>query len=903
MIKKQKVLQVWMHIPATFNRRLVLLNTPLHSYSVLFLKQLKIAKSLGVDAIVLPISWRVVAPHGPADIHNKDNWQNYRNAIELCISQGLNVIPEFNFGATGLNDAALLNLLPDWLWGTLVNDLSASDNTDKSSAESLKYINSYGQDSLAATSLWNDHLVLPYFESFLSSFAEHFSDITSSIPHINIGGGPEGELRYPFLGLYSDGSDFIQLPCFNPVAKADFKQFVEPVKEQNEDLYRELTNDNFFESQLKYLQQAVSEPENTKLENLAFSYFSDWYHQSLLNHGQRLLALADKVFKGEWQESKLGLRLGLRLPEIKNSIKIAGLVSGLSAQLFIEKEQQQKSWKKSLAKLTDGSWKNRTQLLLSGLGESTKQNHEPLLLAAADLNIPLITENSRGVKLNRQTEWDKLLNSVMKQKAFSGWCLRDLDLLTQEEDIGGARLRQFGRLKYAQGQYQSGNRKSFRVMAPLHLKVANQKQLLEEENWLGFEQELDQLREAGVTAISTDLWWGLIEGRQPGEFDWRYYDRLVEVLAQHDMHWVPILSFHQAGGNVNDDFNQTIPLWLWGKLLEHPEIESVRDLQYVSETGDPSMEYVSLWADPYVLPYYLNFVQAFRDHYRSQAYLIDEINISMGPAGELRYPSYNAHDWGDYPNRGTLQCYSPLAQKDWLLYLLDKFKTINTLNSVFGSQYKNFAEIIMPNADCLFENKKYIYSAWARELLIWYNLRLMQHGRKILEGVLDLLSDKEYVSVPVGIKIPGIHWEISDPKMPRVAEISAGLIAVHPNLNQKNSGEYVALLKGIIPEQFLSRVVVHFTCLEMINKDHEGYSRAEDLVNWMADAAYKLGVELMGENALAGELYGKQGWSQMERAMMRTPGYGGITLLRMQNFFDENKVPMKELKALVNRSI
>lgn len=898
MIKKQKVLQVWMHIPATFNRRLVLLNSPQHACSVLFLKQLKTAKSLGVDAIVLPINWRVVAPHGPVDIDNKENWQNYRNVIELCISQGLNVIPEFNFGATGLNDSALLNLLPDWLWGTLIKDLPTSE-----SAESLKYINSYGQDSLVATSLWNDHLVLPYFESFLSAFAEQFSDVACSVPHINIGGGPEGELRYPFLGLYSDGPDFIQLPCFNPAAKADFKEFVAPLKEQDESLYNVLTTDDFFDSQLDYLQKTLSDPKNKKTGELAFGYFSDWYHQSLLNHGQRLLSVADKVFQGQWQESKLGLRLGLRQPEIQSSIEMTGLVSGWSAPLIFDKKEQQKSWENSLSKLTNGPWKNRTQLLLSGLEESSKQNHEALLLAAADLDIPLMTENSRDVTLEHQTQWDKLLNHVMKQGAFSGWCLRDLDLLTEEDDIGCARLRQFGRLKFAQGQYQSGAHKSYRVMAPLHLKVANQKLLLEEENWLGFEEELDELREAGVTAISTDLWWGLIEGRQPGEFDWSYYDRLVEVLATHDMHWVPILSFHQAGGNVNDDFNQTIPLWLWGKLLEHSEIESVRDLQYVSETGDPSMEYVSLWADPYVLPYYLNFVEAFRDHYRHQADLIDEINVSMGPAGELRYPSYNAHDWGDYPNRGTLQCYSPLAQKDWLRYLANKFKTITALNSTFGSLYNSFDEIVMPEADALFENKKYIYSAWARELLIWYNLRLMQHGRTILESVLNLLTDKEYIKVPVGIKIPGIHWEISDPISPRVAEISAGLIAVHPNLSQKNSGEYVALLKGIIPEQFLSRVVVHFTCLEMINKDHEGYSRAEDLVNWMADAAHKLGVELMGENALAGELYGQQGWLQMERAMMRTPGYGGITLLRMQNFFDENKVPMKELKALVNRSI
>lgn len=238
----------------------------------------------------------------------------------------------------------------------------------------------------------------------------------------------------------------------------------------------------------------------------------------------------------------------------------------------------------------------------------------------------------------------------------------------------------------------------------------------------------------GVTAISTDLWWGLIEGRQAGQFDWSYYDRLVALLAQHDMQWVPILLFHQAGGNVNDDFMQTIPLWLWGKLLEaHPELASVRDLQYVSETGDASMEYVSLWADGYVIPYYQRFIAAFRDHYVPRASMLAEINVSLGPAGELRYPSYNSHDWGNYPNRGTLQCYSPLAEQDWRRYLKSRFASIQALNYAFGTRHAQFEAIPMPIADHLFENKEYVYSAWAREFLTWYHGALVAHGRRILE--------------------------------------------------------------------------------------------------------------------------------------------------------------------------
>ncbi len=887
-------------MPTNFTRRLGVLskdNNPWHSA---FLKQLALAKSLGIDAVIVPISWRVIEPYGPNCADLKSSWASYREVFNTCIDHGLKVIPEFHSAATGLKDNSQLNLLPDWLWGTLGGKLAGDD------AQSIKYIDSYGQDSFAAISLWQDEMFLPYFEQLLAGFEKNFSDLADHIPHVNLGAGPEGELRYPFLGLHSEGPDFLQLPCFSRKAKLDFKTFISEQAStdkllQDTSFYEQLMRDDFFDLQLNYLQQlAHSETPN----NPAFIYFTRWYHQSLMDHGQRLLALADGVFSQKWQSTTLGLRLALNLPDLKNSPDLAEVVSGLSSELNANHVMQKNNWQQSFSRLLDGAWKSRVRLFVSGIKESEQKNYQSLLSVAQDLNVKLLIENSEQVKLQQHSEWDKLLESVMQEKTFCGWSLRDLGMLSNDAGIGYARLSQIGKLKYGQGQYQGVARKSFRVMAPLHLKVANQKQLLDEENWLLFEQQLRVLRDAGVDAVSTDLWWGLIEGRHPGCFDWSYYDRLVEVLEANNMHWVPILSFHQAGGNVNDDFNQTIPLWLWGKLLEqHQEIESVRDLQYVSETGDASMEYVSLWADPYVLPYYLAFVKAFRDHFRTKVHLIDEINISMGPAGELRYPSYNAHDWGDYPNRGTLQCYSPLAQRDWNLYLRKKYHSIGAFNATFGTQFNDFDEISMPSADSLFEHKKYIYSAWGRELLTWYNDRLVQHGRDVLEGVLMLFSDSDYINAPIGIKIPGIHWEISDPKMPRAAEISAGLIRVHPNLSKLNSGEYVQLLKGIIPAQHLSRVVVHFTCLEMVNKDHEGYSRAEDLVNWMADAAYEVGVELMGENALAGELYGKQGWQQMERALTRTPGYGGITLLRMQNFFDDSKLPLAELKSLVNRSI
>lgn len=439
-------------------------------------------------------------------------------------------------------------------------------------------------------------------------------------------------------------------------------------------------------------------------------------------------------------------------------------------------------------------------------------------------------------------------------------------------------------------------------MGPLHLKVASPRKTLIEENWETFEAQLRQLKESGVTAISTDLWWGLVEGERHGKYDWSYYDRVVALLNRLGLQWVPILSFHRAGGNVNDDYDKTLPLWLWGSLLENNEqIESVKDLQYVSETGSASREYVSLWADDLVMPYYKKFMEAFKNHYKYDDALIDEINISMGPAGELRYPSYNSHDWGDYPNRGTLQCFSRLAKEDWLNHLENKYKDVVLLNETFGSSYVSFSEVIMPDPDWLFSEQRYIKNKLAVEFLTWYHLALMQHGKRVLDCALEVFDSGQLKMVPLGIKIPGIHWAISDPTMPRVAEVTAGLIAVHPDLNSTNQQEYSNLLKELLTVSTKFRTVVHFTCLEMINKDYEGYSRAQDLVDWMGEAAADYGVSLMGENALSYELHGDQGWGQMERALTKDKGYDGLTLLRMQDFFGWETLPLDRLKGLISR--
>ena len=898
----KKPLQVWVHLSADLTRNLLQLPTAPEQFQALQQK-LRRARMAGVDGIIVPVSWRHVAPFMPEQVEEAKMWRPYQQLFSLIRGEGLQIIPDLSLVARGMNDVRYLSLLPDWLWGRLQQELPARMPID-----SLKYLDQHGRDSVMATSLWASEVTIPYFRQFMQGFATHMAEFAPAVRHIQLGVGPEGEWRYPFLGHYAEEGLSAYFPCYSQqalglLASAMLQKYVTLAAWQQ--AWQQPTLDLSQPEVLKGVVIGITERLTDPEVGVAERDFCRWYHESLVSYGSQLLLLTDEVFGRDWQQSTLGLRLPSRLPALLHGdVALAEVVAGFIAEPHSVLTRHE-CFAQTLEQLVPEALRSRCRLLVTGAGVRHGESEPRLigdwLAAAKQLGVQVLAENRQRLSLDDHPQWDHLIGSVLNHASYGGWVIRDLDVLLTP-GVGEARLRQLTRLRHGQGQVIRLSHKAFRVMGPLHLKVANQRQLLSEAEWQKFANEVRTLRRMGVTAISTDLWWGLIEGRQAGQFDWSYYDRLVALLAQHDMQWVPILSFHQAGGNVNDDFMQTIPLWLWGKLLEaHPELASVRDLQYVSETGDASMEYVSLWADAYVMPYYQRFIAAFRDHYAPRASMLAEINVSLGPAGELRYPSYNSHDWGNYPNRGTLQCYSPLAEQDWRRYLKSRFASIQALNYAFGTRHTQFEAIPMPVADHLFENKEYVYSAWAREFLTWYHGALVAHGRRILEMTLALFEDEIWRSIPIGIKVPGIHWEISDPSAPRVAEITAGLIKPHPTLGPQNQREYVQLLEQLVPAEHRSRVALHFTCLEMINKDYEGYSRAADLVGWFADAAHELGIALMGENALAGELYGEQGWKQIASALHRSPGFGGITFLRMQNFFDEDKTPRERLQWLINQ--
>ncbi len=220
--------------------------------------------------------------------------------------------------------------------------------------------------------------------------------------------------------------------------------------------------------------------------------------------------------------------------------------------------------------------------------------------------------------------------------------------------------------------------------------TANVMAPLEVTDFTQFGNQLATVKAYGVDAVTVDVWWGKVEAAGDNQFNWSYYDQVFSTITSRGLDIVPIFSFHQCGGNVGDTCNIPLPAWLNGKYTGATLNGITLDgngLKHRSEQGNFSNETVQGWADQLVANEYQAFTQAFVARYGSTyASRMQEINVSLGPAGELRYPSYNGHDSGaGYPTRGALQSYSPLAIKSFQQWAISKYGTIAGVNAAWGT--------------------------------------------------------------------------------------------------------------------------------------------------------------------------------------------------------------------------
>ena len=165
--------------------------------------------------------------------------------------------------------------------------------------------------------------------------------------------------------------------------------------------------------------------------------------------------------------------------------------------------------------------------------------------------------------------------------------------------------------------------------------------------------------------IMIDVWWGIVEGLAPKVYNFTAYTQLFTMCQQLGLKVEPVMSFHQCGTNVGDAAYIPLPKWVLQVGQNNP------DIFYTDQNGHRDREYLSLGVDNVAIfpsgtpgknrtavdmysDYMSSFMQTMSPFISSG--VIEVIEIGLGPAGEMRYPSYQLQNnlW-TFPGVGAFQ--------------------------------------------------------------------------------------------------------------------------------------------------------------------------------------------------------------------------------------------------------
>mmetsp|Transcript_27371 Transcript_27371/g.44557 ORF Transcript_27371/g.44557 Transcript_27371/m.44557 type:complete len:633 (+) Transcript_27371:1299-3197(+) len=452
-------------------------------------------------------------------------------------------------------------------------------------------------------------------------------------------------------------------------------------------------------------------------------------------------------------------------------------------------------------------------------------------------------------------------------------------------------------------------------------------------------RNFQQLKKAGAEGVMVDVWWGFCE-RRPKSYDFTGYLRLIEQVAQSGLKLQVVTSFHKCGGNVGDALSVPLPDWVLevGKLnpdIFYTDSDGNHNDEYLSLGVDcepifppfSTLAYISpdqqssstdsLPPSPLSTPdqsptsptpsspvsssassssnppsplsasrpgrtalrVYEDFLEAFANTFRPYfGSVLTQVQVSLGPAGELRYPSYPLALGWEFPGIGQMQCYDR-----YMLQLLASAAD-DIGRPEWGVPPLGLGSYNDKPSETRFfdETDGYWKTDHGHFFLTWYSNALIQHGDRVLSTAYRILSGTRtngpYVvskrasapinSVSIAAKVAGVHWWYRTQS--HAAELTAGYY------NTANHDGYKAIA------QMLAKYDAHFdfTCLEMRNceSNHEWQCAPEDLVWQTAKVAAEAGCEFAGENAL--NRFDDYAYRQMVYACYRTNAIA-LTYLRM----------------------
>ncbi|KAG5248939.1 beta-amylase family protein [Salix suchowensis] len=383
------------------------------------------------------------------------------------------------------------------------------------------------------------------------------------------------------------------------------------------------------------------------------------------------------------------------------------------------------------------------------------------------------------------------------------------------------------------------------------------------------------LRSAGVEGVMVDAWWGLVEKDGPFKYNWEGYAELVQMVQKHGLKLQVVMSFHQCGGNVGDSCSIPLPPW----VLE--EMSKNHDLVYTDKSGRRNPEYISLGCDSLPLlsgrtpiQVYSDYMRSFRNRFKDYlGEVITEIQVGLGPCGELRYPAYpESNGTWKFPGIGEFQCYDKYMRAS----LEASAEAIGKADWGRGGPHDSGQYNQYPEETRFFQRDGTWNTEYGQFFLEWYSGKLLEHGDKILAAAEGIYRG---TGAKLSGKVAGIHWHYRTRS--HAAELTSGYY------NTRHHDGYLPIA------QMFSKygVVFNFTCMEMRDGEQPEHANCspEGLVRQVKMATRTARTGLAGENAL--ERYDAGAYSQVMATNRSESGnrLTAFTYLRMnKRLFEGN---------------
>jgi len=393
------------------------------------------------------------------------------------------------------------------------------------------------------------------------------------------------------------------------------------------------------------------------------------------------------------------------------------------------------------------------------------------------------------------------------------------------------------------------------------------------------ERRIKALKDAGVQGVMCDVWWGLVE-QEPKRYDFLFYLDLVRMAARVGIEVEFVLSFHKCGGNVGDNAHIPLPRWALaaaGRLGRDKVF-------YTDRWGFSNDEYISGAAEEKVelegrtpLQIYSDFMDAFADTFCDYFHtVISKVQIGLGPAGELRYPSFPLSKWV-YPGPGAFQAHDKHMQASWAAHC----RTV-LHRPEWERRQPDAGGYNTPPGGAPFFRGDY-KSEFGRAWLKWYAGELLAHGDRVL-------ARAERVFAPYKVewsgKVAGLHWLYLTKS--HAAECSAGYYNADGN---DAYSDIAAMLKR-------RGATFDFTCFEIQTGRDTGdpYLSDPEALVWQAKcAAEKNKVKLAGENALTID-----GWDGYDTILKKGGFLDSFCFLRLTDDLLQGH-RLSEFKSFVGR--